>query len=349
MATALLWVACLAALLALHAAFWRLKLAAPTREDEILRARTGDGWSLALGRRLPRGEARRPPVLLVHGIAMNRHAFDFGVERWSVARFLSAEGFDCFTLELRGHGRSRAGPSRRWTLDDYLREDVPAALDAVRAATGADRVLWVGHSQGALLGMAACALYPERIAGLVALAPPARLRTGRTMEVLSALSLGPGRRLRLLAGLAAPFCGRWHPAPLTLTVNLRNVEAGVYRRFLANGVEDLQPGVVAQFAAFAREGAWRSTDGRTDYGALFPGCRQPALFVSAGKDGLTPPAAVQAGFQAWGGPKRLWSLGDRYGHVDLLYGRNAPEEVFAGIRDFLLERSASLPGEAARP
>ncbi len=41
----------------------------------------------------------------------------------------------------------------------------------------------------------------------------------------------------------------------------------------------------------------------------------------------------EAGFQAWGGPKRLWRL------VDILYGRNAPEEVFPGIRDFLLEQA----------
>ncbi|HEY6005847.1 MAG TPA: alpha/beta hydrolase, partial [Anaeromyxobacter sp.] len=70
----------LGVLAALHWAFWRWKLAAPTQEDEVLSARTRDGWTLYLGRRRPRGAPRRPPVLLVHGIAMNRQAFDFGVE-----------------------------------------------------------------------------------------------------------------------------------------------------------------------------------------------------------------------------------------------------------------------------
>ena len=74
-------------------------------------------------------------MLLVHGIAMNRQAFDFGVERWSVAAHLAAAGFDCFSLDLRGHGGSRRGPTSRWTLDTYLDQDLPSALDAIRAAT----------------------------------------------------------------------------------------------------------------------------------------------------------------------------------------------------------------------
>jgi len=340
----------LAILAALHVVFWRWWLAAPTREDEVIRARTRDGWSLALGRRLPGGEARGPPVLLVHGIAMNRQAFDFGVERWSVSRALSGAGFDCFALDLRGHGGSRRGPGGRWNFDTYLREDLPAAFEAIRAATGSSRVLYVGHSQGALLGMAACALHADRIAGLVAIAPPARLVPHAGLRVLAGLSWGAGRFLRLLAGFAAPFAGRWHPRPLDLTANLRNVDPPIYRRFLANGVEDLRPGVLEQFAAFVREDSFRSMDGKTDYRALASRCTQPALFVSGERDGLTPPACVEAAFAGWGGPKRHARLGPDFGHTDLLLGRSAPEVVFPLVRDFLLEQSeGSLPAGPARP
>ncbi len=62
----------LAALAALHYAFWTWRFRLRTGEDEVLRFRTRDGWTLSLGRRRPRGAALRPPVLLVHGIAMNR-------------------------------------------------------------------------------------------------------------------------------------------------------------------------------------------------------------------------------------------------------------------------------------
>jgi pimeloyl-ACP methyl ester carboxylesterase len=323
-----------------HFLFWRWKLDAPSRDDEVLRARTRDGWSLAVDHRRPRAAPRRPPVLFVHGIAMNRQAFDFGVERYSVAAHLAAAGFDCFALDLRGHGGSRRGPTSRWNLDTYLTEDLPAALDAVRAATGAEQVLYVGHSQGAILGMAACALYPDRIRALVALAGPAHFDAQPRLKALVELRrLGLGRHLRLLSRTAAPFSGLWHPAMVELSINMRNVERPIYRRLLANGIENLQPGVLGQFEACIRDDTFRSCDGRVDYRALFPGCAQPALFVAAEKDGLAPPAVVEAAFAPWGGPKRYWSCGRDYGHADVLLGRNAPEVVFPMIRDFLLENS----------
>jgi pimeloyl-ACP methyl ester carboxylesterase len=336
----------LAVLAAMHWAFWRWRLAAPTREDEVLSARTRDGWTIYLGRRRPRGEPRRPPVLLVHGIAMNRQAFDFGVEHYSVAAHLSRAGFDCFTLDLRGAGRSRRGPSRRWNLDTYLAEDLPAAFEAVRAATGEERVLYVGHSQGAILGMASCAVHAGRIAALVALAGPAHFDAQpRLARLVKLRYLGAGRWLRELARALAPFSGFWHPRPLDLSVNLRNVDRRVYRRLLANAIEDLQPGVLEQFAVFVREDSFRSMDGSVDYRARLPGCAQPALFVSAEKDGLAPPPVVEAAFRAWGGPKRYASFGREYGHTDLILGRNAPEIVFPVVRDFLLEHSEALPAD----
>jgi pimeloyl-ACP methyl ester carboxylesterase len=331
--------AALAALALAHHLFWRWKLHAPGREDELVRAATRDGWSLALGRRLPRGAPRRPPVLLVHGIAMNRQALDFGVERYSLAAFLAREGFDCFALDLRGHGGSREGPSARWTLDTYLDEDLPAALDAIRAATGSEDVLYVGHSQGAILGMAACALHRPRIRALVALAGPAhfdaQLRLRRLIELRR---LGLGAHLRLIARTAAPFSGYWHPALLELSINMRNVERPIYRRLLANAIEDLQPGVLEQFAACIRDDTFLSCDGALDYRALFPACTQPALFVAGERDGIAPPAVVEAAYRRWGGPKRFWTAAG-YGHGDVLLGRGAPETVFPVVRDFLLEHS----------
>jgi pimeloyl-ACP methyl ester carboxylesterase len=348
-AAAVAALAALAAPAVLHYVFWTWRLAVPTREDEVVTARTGDGWTLYLGRRRPRGAARRPPVLLVHGIAMNRQAFDFGVERYSVAAFLAEAGFDCFTLDLRGHGRSRRGPTRRWNLDTYLAEDLPAALDAIRASTGAERVLYVGHSQGAILGMALCGLRPGRVAALVQLDGPAYFFDAmpRLRRLVRLSRLGLGRHFRLLARMLAPFSGVWHPAEVELAINTRNVERPIYRRLLVNALENLQPGVLDQFATSIAEDSFRSADGKVDYRALFPSCHQPALFVSAEKDGVAPPPVVEAAFRAWGGPKRYWRCGPDFGHVDILVGRSAPEAVFPAIRDFLLEHAQADAGSAA--
>jgi pimeloyl-ACP methyl ester carboxylesterase len=331
-----------AALALAHVLFWRWKLDAPGREDELLHAGTRDGWRLALARRRPRAAPRLPPVLLVHGIAMNRQAFDFGVERYSIAAHLAAAGFDCFALDLRGHGASRRGPTPRWTLDTYLAEDLPAAFDAIRAATGSPEVLYVGHSQGAILGMAACALHPGRIRALVAIAGPAHFGAQPRLRTLLELRhLGLGRHLMRLSRAVAPFAGFWHPPAVEMAISVRNVERPVYRRLLANAIEDLQPGVVDQFAACVRDDAFRSCDGKVDYRALFPACTQPALFVAGERDELAPPAVVEAAFRAWGGPKRIWGRGHGYGHADLILGRDAPEVVYPVIRQFLEENSGT--------
>lgn len=338
----------IAAAAVLHVAFWSWWLRIEPEVDEVLWPRTRDGWTLGLSRRRPRGPARGPPVLLVHGLAMNRHAFDFGVEAWSLAALLAKDGFDCFVLDLRGHGLSRRGPSRHWTIDDYARQDVPAALDAVSEATGSPDVLWVGHSQGSLLGLATCVLHPERVRAIAALAAPVfydgsepRLRT-----LVGMRGLPLARHFRAFARWLSPFVGFLHPALVQIVLNTRNMAPPIYRRFMANGVENLQPGVLEQFAIFVAEDSFRSFDGKTDYRALLPRARQPALFISAVNDGLATPAAVEGAFALWGGPKRLWRAERGFGHVDLLLGRDAPGYVFPEVQAFLLEHSTPVAGAA---
>ena len=143
--------AALTALAILHTLFWGWVYRVRPAQDELRFVETKDGWRLAVARRAPRGEPRLPPVLLCHGLSANRGNLDFGIERWSLSLALAQAGFDCFALDLRGHGgsrRVRPGVPRRWSFDTYLEQDIPAVLDDVRSATGSDRVLWVGHTVG---------------------------------------------------------------------------------------------------------------------------------------------------------------------------------------------------------
>jgi pimeloyl-ACP methyl ester carboxylesterase len=197
--------------------------------------------------------------------------------------------------------------------------------------------------------MAACALQPARVKAIVALAAPAHFDAQPKLRRLVALRHTPiATHLRAAAWLIAPFSGYWHPALAEVAIHMRNVERPVYRRMLANAIEDLQPGVLDQFATFVREDSFRSMDGTVDYRALLETCEQPAFFVSAEMDGLAPPAVVEAAFRRWGGPKRYWSCGRDYGHGDLLVGRNSPEVVFPMVRDFLLEQSRAASGVPAQ-
>lgn len=340
-----------------HYLFWTWRLRLPDPADEALAAPTGDRWLLALARRRPRGAARSVPVLLLHGIAANHVCMDFPMGRLSLAGYLAEAGFDCFSLDLRGHGRSRrgAGARRGWDFDDYVKEDLPAAVAAVRRATGAERVAIVGHSQGALLGMAACGTVPDRVAALVAIAGPAWFDAQRPFALAVRFGfLVTGRLNRFLGRCFAPFSGWFHLPLSQIAWNANNVDGPVYRRVLANVIENIPAGVLREFAAWIRTNTWRSLDGEVDYRALIGRARQPALFVAAEDDQLAPPAVVRLAHDAWGGERALWVAGREggcgapYGHSDLLFGRRAPEEVFPRIREWLVA-ATEVPDDLRSP
>jgi pimeloyl-ACP methyl ester carboxylesterase len=338
--------AALAVLALLHTLFWGWVYQVRPTQDELRFARTQDGWRVAVGRRVPRGPPRWPPVLLCHGLSANRASLDFGVARYSLALTLAEAGFDCFALDLRGHGDSRRGSPRAWSFDTYLSQDIPAALEEVHAASRADRVLWVGHSQGALLGLVAAGMFPARIAGVVALAPPTHFHAQEALRKLLPFAfLATGRGHRLLARAATPVAGWFHPGLAQFAWNSRNIDSRIYRQVLANVVEDVSPQVFRQFLDWMRRDRFASVDGLTDYRAGLVGARQPALFVAGALDLLAPPPAVRGGYELWAGEKELWVAGREaglstdYGHSDLIFGRNAPEEIYPRVVTWLRAHS----------
>ena len=340
-----------------HYRFWSWRFRVRPEEDELVRAETRDGWSLALARRRPRGTPQPVPVLFVHGIAANHLCLDFPLDGLSLPAFLAEAGFDCFSLDLRGHGRSRParrGAARRWDVDTYATEDVPAALDAIRRATGSDRVFYVGHSQGALIGMIGCQTFGDRLAGLVAMAGPIHFREGSAAARLVRFGFAAiGKLNRFLARSLAPFSGWFHPPVSQIVINTHNVAPPVYRRVLANVVENINAGVLQQFGAWIRDDAFRSRDDAVDYRAGLARCRQPALFVGAALDQLAPPDVVAASHALWGGEKDMFiagidtGCGCDYGHTDILLGRSAPAEVFPRVRDWLVSASARAAADGA--
>src|ERR1700740_2557021 len=96
------------------------------------------------------GQGTRAPVLLVHGFGQNRYAWHLPSR--SFANYLASAGYDVFNLDLRGHGRSRQlGAQPCTSAEDYVREDLPSAVDEVRALSGGRSVFLVGHSLGGIV------------------------------------------------------------------------------------------------------------------------------------------------------------------------------------------------------
>jgi cholesterol oxidase len=106
---------------------------------------TSDGVAL----RLTRHEGgRKGPVMLVHGLGVSSRIFTADTIDTNLAEYLASLGYDVWLLDFRASVDLPASRGQ-FTGDDVARYDYPAAVDAIRAATGAPDVQVVAHCFGA--------------------------------------------------------------------------------------------------------------------------------------------------------------------------------------------------------
>jgi len=94
------------------------------------------------------------PVLLLHG-----YPLDHTIWRAQIASL--SDICRVIAPDLRGHGQSPA-PAGEYSMET-LAADVAALLDRL----GIAQAIWVGHSMGGYVALAALRTMPERVAGLV--------------------------------------------------------------------------------------------------------------------------------------------------------------------------------------
>ena len=310
---------------------------------------TGSRVPLAMVRKRWAGrDGTSAPVLLVHGFGQNRYSWHLPAR--SFANHLARAGFDVFNLDLRGHGRSRDFGSRRSRgLEDYVREDLPAAVAEVQALSGGRPVWLVGHSLGGLVSYAAAPALGGAIAGVASIGSPydfarGSLTLGALAIVFRGLALAPLPNASLpLApvGLAMRAVRRFAESPL-YPIPLRGYHAG-----------SCEPHVLEQYLrlAFDRAAVGEMVDmfdgvihrrfgGReSDYVGPFERMDVPLLVLAGANDDLAPPASVVPAFS------RSFARDKRYrvvplGHIDLLVGRDAPHTTWSHVTEWLLERAA---------
>ncbi len=310
---------------------------------------TGGKVPLAMVRkRLEDGEGTTAPVLLVHGFGQNRYAWHLPAR--SFANHLAAAGFDVFNLDLRGHGRSRhLGARHAGGVEDYVREDLPSAVEEVQALSGKRPVWILGHSLGGLISYASAPTLQGAIGGLVSIGSPYQFTRGSlTLGALAyffralglaplpnaAVSLAPlALGMRLLRGLAeTPFypipLRGWHAGSLEPQVLEQHLRLAFDRAGLAE---------VLDMFDWARQ---RRFGGReSDYAPRFERMDLPLLVVAGANDDLAPPASVRPGFtlsRARDKTYRVLPLG----HIDLLVGRDAPLMTWSLVTSWLQARAA---------
>lgn len=351
-ATALLLVV-LGAYLAAVRAFYRLRSPRP----ELEWAPTPDGTRLAVHRRRPPVRRFVEPVLLCHGLAANHVNFDFDPPH-SLAHVFAAAGFEVFSVDWRGAGASRARrPWQRYLYDadDLIAQDGPALLAHALERTGARRAFWVGHSLGALVGYGVLGgPHGGRISGMCALGAPVFFRYTGWVWRLSRLALGLAWplafRQRLLSIGLAPFLGRV-TLPLTeVLLNPKAIAPTVLRKMYCNLVSSMGYRLLRQLGDWGRNDAFRSRDGKVDYRARLREVTTPVLVLGGSQDALATPQAVLGQAELLASNDKTVMLFGRengdtldYGHGDLLFGENAPTEVYPRIVRWVSDRASPLP------
>jgi predicted alpha/beta hydrolase len=326
-----------------------------TGEDERHRARTPDGWNLALYRYRARGAAHPVPVLCSHGMAGSHFIFDLH-PRYSLARYLAARGFDTWLVDLRGRGDSwpdgGPDPRRQWSFDDLAATDLPAAVDRVCELAGSAQAFWLGmEMSGQALYAAAILGAAGRVRGGVTCGSPVLTpASARVPGVTSAPKARRGGRVPFGAGsrLAGPVLAYGGFAVLESSFRPCNVDPLVVARYFRNGIPDEATDLVDQFAAWIRDGVMCSRDGAVVYSNRLAEVRLPLLVLAAARDLQRPPESVRAGFEAFGSADKTFvragagaGFSVDFGHDDLLAGLAAPAEIFPRIADWLAARSAA--------
>lgn len=335
----------------LHYRFWLARLHAPLEYDLEQTIELPDGVRCELRRLQPaEPEPALPPVLLVHGIAINHRNMDIA-HGYSLARILRDAGQDVWLLTLRcGLEDQRRMERRRTTFSAMVENDVPVAVAEVRRRTGAAQIDYIGFSMGGMLLYATLArtVSVSAIRKVVIIGSPGRVSI--PIPLLSRIRglpmwIAPPFPFRIPGRLFA-FASEWLFTPLhRISYNPDNTARGITRLTLINAIRDVPAALNREF------GRWAMSDGQIRVNGQrvldeIASVRTPVRFFAGSVDRLAPPRSVQFACDAWGSDhdgvdKALTVFGVAqghaidYGHGDLAIGAHAPAEVFPPILRFL--------------
>jgi pimeloyl-ACP methyl ester carboxylesterase len=119
-------------------------------------------------------------VLFLHGASYPAHSsFDFPVEGSSWMDWMAARGYDVYSLDIRGYGKSTrpkgmdepATAGAPMVDTSQALEDVNAAIDFILSRRNAQRLVLVGWSWGATLAGSYATKVSDRVERLVLYAP----------------------------------------------------------------------------------------------------------------------------------------------------------------------------------
>lgn len=301
---------------------------------------------------IPRFEETHPvPVILVHSLLSKWYVFDLHPNR-SLAAYLRDNGFDVWCVDWGEPEGTRPTPS----FSAYVQDWMDSVVDEVNAATGVDRVTFLGYSLGGVLSTMYAALAPDRVHNLITLTTPvdfsetginvlyARMFPAETMVDFWGNIPAWWLRNATIWGTMARARGLWKSFGNELSTPVGRSVVGEVMRWTFDNV----PLAGEMFRRLMRD-CYRQNllieDRFTIGGEIVKLSRisAPLLTISAADDDLCPRAAAEALNHAVSSEDET-AIMVPGSHLGAVIGQEAHHLLWTRIVDWLSKRSGHHPG-----
>uniref|UniRef100_A0A2C9UKM8 AB hydrolase-1 domain-containing protein n=1 Tax=Manihot esculenta TaxID=3983 RepID=A0A2C9UKM8_MANES len=244
-----------------------------------------------------------------------------------------------------------------WDFDNYLEEDVPAAMEYIRAESKPKdgKLLAIGHSMGgillyAMLSRRGCEGRDSGLAAIVTLASSLDYTTSNSRLKLLLPLADPAQALSVpvvplgaLLSAAYPLSCR-PPYVLSWLNYLISAEDMMHpellEKLILNNFCTIPAKLILQLTTAFRDGGLCDRSGKVLYKDHLHKSNVPVLALAGDQDLICPPEAVEETVRLI--PKELVTYkvfgepgGPHYAHYDLVGGRLAVEQVYPCITEFL--------------
>ena len=316
------------------------------------RVSTADGAQLALYRT---GNPAGAPVILVGGLAVSHMYWEFAAPRLSgreqsVSDYLGQQGFDVWSFDYRGHGRSRT-PSL-WSSYGFLHlvdEDMKTVVQSVlqaRPGIKPQQLHLIGHSFGGMAALVHMAQSDQTYGRSVLLAPPLAMAESTRLarwivRNRAVISTWPVVAFGSFARWFPYAYAALRPALARYFVTAQQTSAATFLRWTMTSLADISTRLTIEIMGWvARHGVrWQ----RRDLREIVPDVSTPLLYMTSAQDRLAPsdlfePVAGRLPVQS------RWTalpVEPALGNCDMLVGRTALESVWDPIIAWLRDSAPS--------